>query len=81
MVMSPDIEAQILRYHHAEKWTVGTIARQLHVLMPAVARLRPALAVRLGAMDCDIARRCLTSSRPSESDRSSRAPNTSDNSA
>ena len=31
MVMPPDIEAQILRYYHAEKWTAGTIARQLHV--------------------------------------------------
>jgi hypothetical protein len=31
MVTPPDIEAQILRYYHAEKWTVGTIARQLHV--------------------------------------------------
>jgi hypothetical protein len=31
MVPPPDIEAQILRYYHAEKWTVGTIARQVHV--------------------------------------------------
>src|SRR5258708_30551108 len=31
MVTPPDIEAQILRYHHAEKWTIGTIAHQLHV--------------------------------------------------
>ena len=31
MVTPPDIEQQILRYYHAEKWTVGTIARQLHV--------------------------------------------------
>ena len=31
MVTPPDIEAQILRYYHAEKWRVGTIARQLHV--------------------------------------------------
>ena len=30
MVIAPDIEAQILRYHHAGKWTVGAIARQLH---------------------------------------------------
>jgi hypothetical protein len=27
MVTPPDIEAQILRFHHAEKWTIGTIAR------------------------------------------------------
>jgi hypothetical protein len=31
MVISPDAEAQILRYYHAEKWTIGTIAAQLHV--------------------------------------------------
>jgi hypothetical protein len=31
MVTPPDIEARILRYYHAEKWTMGTIARQLHV--------------------------------------------------
>ena len=31
MVTPPDIEAQILRYYHVEKWRVGTIAGQLHV--------------------------------------------------
>jgi transposase len=31
MVTPPDIEAQILRLYHAEKWTIGTIARQLHI--------------------------------------------------
>ena len=35
----PDIEAQILRYYHAEKWTVGTIARQLHVHHTVVRRV------------------------------------------
>ena len=39
MVIAPDIEAQILRYHHAEKWTVGTIARQLHVHHSTVRRV------------------------------------------
>ena len=39
MVIAPDIEAQILRYHHAEKWTVGTIARQLHVHHSIVRRV------------------------------------------
>jgi len=39
MVTPPDIEAQILRYHHAEKWTVGTIARQLHVHHGVVRRV------------------------------------------
>src|SRR4051794_41960142 len=38
MVMPPDIEAQILRYYHAEKWTAGTIARQLHVHHSVVRR-------------------------------------------
>jgi hypothetical protein len=27
MVTSAEIAAQILRYYHAEKWTIGTIAR------------------------------------------------------
>jgi transposase len=39
MVIAPDIEAQILRYHHAEKWTVGNIARQLHVHHSVVRRV------------------------------------------
>jgi len=39
MVIAPDIEAQILRYHHAEKWTVGAIARQLHVHHSVVRRV------------------------------------------
>jgi transposase len=39
MVIAPDIEAQILRYHHAEKWTVGTIACQLHVHHSVVRRV------------------------------------------
>jgi transposase len=39
MVAPPDIEAQILRYHHVEKWTVGTIARQLHIHHSVVRRV------------------------------------------
>ena len=39
MVIVPDIEAQILRYYHAEKWRVGTIARQLHVHHSVVRRV------------------------------------------
>ena len=35
----PDIEAQVLRYYHAEKWTAGTIARQLHVHHSVVRRV------------------------------------------
>ena len=50
MVMPPDIEAQILRYYHAEKWTVGTIARQLHVHHSVVRRvLAQAGLPRIGA--------------------------------
>jgi len=29
MTIAQDLEAQILRYYHAEKWRVGTIAHQL----------------------------------------------------
>jgi transposase len=39
MVTPPEIEAQILRYYHAERWTVGTIARQLHVHQSVVHRV------------------------------------------
>jgi hypothetical protein len=39
MVTSREIEAQILRYYHAEKWTIGTIARQLHVHHSVVRRV------------------------------------------
>jgi hypothetical protein len=39
MVTPPDIEAQILRFYHAEKWTIGTIARQLHVHNGVVRRV------------------------------------------
>jgi len=39
MMIAADIEAQILRYHHAEKWRVGTIARQLHVHHSTVRRV------------------------------------------
>src|SRR5580698_11557991 len=39
MVTPPDIEAQILRFYHAEKWTIGTIARQLHIHNGVVRRV------------------------------------------
>jgi transposase len=39
MVTPADIEAQILRYYHAEKWTIGTIASQLHVHHTVVQRV------------------------------------------
>jgi hypothetical protein len=28
MALTPETEAQILRYHHAERWPIGTIARR-----------------------------------------------------
>ena len=31
MALTPETESQILRYHHAERWPVGTIARQLNL--------------------------------------------------
>ena len=39
MALTPEIEAQILRYYHAEHWRVGTIASQLHVHRDSVARV------------------------------------------
>jgi transposase len=39
MVTPPAIEAQILRFYHAEKWTIGTIARQLHIHHSVVRRV------------------------------------------
>jgi transposase len=39
MTIPPELEAQILRYHHVEKWRAGTIARQLHVHHGTVMRV------------------------------------------
>jgi transposase len=39
MAISPELEAQILRYYHAEKWRMGTIAHQLHVHHGTVKRV------------------------------------------
>lgn len=39
MTISPELEAQILRYHHVEKWPIGTIARQLRVHHTTVSRV------------------------------------------
>ncbi|HEX4172819.1 MAG TPA: IS21 family transposase [Acetobacteraceae bacterium] len=39
MTITPDLEAQILRYYHVERWRIGTIARQLHVHHGTVARV------------------------------------------
>jgi transposase len=39
VTISPELEAQILRYYHVERWRPGTIARQLHVHHGTVARV------------------------------------------
>ena len=39
MALTPETEAQILRYHHAERWPIGTIATQLQVHRDSVARV------------------------------------------
>jgi len=39
MTIPPELEAQILRYHHVEKWCIGTIARQLHLHHGTVTRV------------------------------------------
>jgi transposase len=39
MTVPPDVEAQVLRYHHVEKWRVGTIARQLGLHPDTVHRV------------------------------------------
>ncbi len=39
MTIPPDIEAQILRYYHVEKWRIGTIAKQVRVHRDTVARV------------------------------------------
>jgi transposase len=39
MALTPETEAQILRYHHAERWPIGTIARQLNLHRDSVARV------------------------------------------
>ena len=39
MAIAPEIEAQILRYYHAEHWRVGTIATQLGLHRDTVSRV------------------------------------------
>jgi hypothetical protein len=38
MAISHELEAQILRYFHAEKWRVGTVAHQLNIHHSVVTR-------------------------------------------
>jgi transposase len=50
MTISPELEARILRYYHAEKWRVGTISAQLGVHHSTVSRvLAQAGLPRMGA--------------------------------
>ena len=58
MALSPEREAQILRYYHAERWRIGTIATQLGLHRQTVTRvlaqagaLRPAPRQRPSAID------------------------------
>lgn len=39
MTISDELKANILRYHHVEKWRVGTISRQLHVHHSTIKRV------------------------------------------
>ncbi|WP_247355684.1 IS21 family transposase [Bradyrhizobium sp. 160] len=39
MTVTPELEAQILRLYHVEKWRCGTIAKQLHVHHTTVHRV------------------------------------------
>ena len=39
MALPPETETQILRYHHAERWPVGTISSQLGVHRETVMRV------------------------------------------
>lgn len=39
MTLTPELEAQILRYHHVEKWRIGTIATQLNLHRTTVQRV------------------------------------------
>ena len=58
MVIPADLSAKILRLHQAERWRVGTIARQLHVHRDTVRRVlaqagepAPACALRPSRVD------------------------------
>jgi transposase len=58
MAIPPELEAQILRYYHVEKWRIGTISTQLGVHHGTVARVltqaglpRPGAARRASAID------------------------------
>ena len=51
MTLTLELEKNVLRYYHVEKWRVGTIARQLHVHHGSVERiLRQAGLPRIGTV-------------------------------
>ena len=65
MTIPPELEAQILRYYHVEKWRVGTIARQLHVHHGTVARvLAQAGLPRIGPPAASLADRAVPAVHP-----------------
>jgi transposase len=39
VALTPELEAQILRHYHAERWPIGTIASQLNIHRDTVARV------------------------------------------
>lgn len=45
MTISTELEANILRYYHVEKWRIGTIATQLNVHHSVVTRVLLAAGV------------------------------------
>ena len=49
-MISPEVEAEILRLHHAEKWPVGTIASQLGVHHSTVRRVLEKVGVPRAAL-------------------------------
>jgi transposase len=58
MTLAPELQMQILRYYHVEKWRMGTIARQLGIHHGAVERVlhqaglpRPGPPPRPGKID------------------------------
>ena len=65
MTIGAELEAQILRYYHVEKWRCGTIARQLHVHRGTVQRVLAQAGLpqsRRGA--AALADRCLPAVHP-----------------
>ena len=49
-MISKELEAEVLRLHHAEKWPVGTIASQLHLHHSTVTRVLTQAGLKPKAM-------------------------------